>query len=134
MIGGAAIFVVLFCTLQDYLPGVWPIIIGVTAVFAVALYFLFRLTNFFSSKFLAKKLGEEFFNSVQTVSLMDDGVLDHCDLNDTKIPYNKISKIEETTDYITVKANLPLLFIPIKNIQNPEDKNAFLAELKSKIQ
>lgn len=134
VIGGAAVFVVLFCILQDYLPGTWPVIIGLTAVFTVAVYFLLRYTNFLSSKLIAKKLGKEFFDLVQTVSLMEDGVLDHCDLQDTKIPYNKISKIEETTDYITIKANLPLLFIPIRNIQNPEDTNAFLAELKSKIQ
>ncbi|MFT9057128.1 MAG: YcxB family protein, partial [Ethanoligenens sp.] len=133
IIGGVVVFAIIFYLLQEYLPDTWPIIIGMTVVFTVALHFLYKLLNAISVKALVKKLGKEFFDSVQTVSLLDDGVLEHCDLQEAKTPYSKIKKVEETSEYLTIKANIPLLFIPIKNILNPEDKSDFITELKSRM-
>lgn len=132
-IGGVAVFIISFLQLQEYLPNTWPIIIGLTAVCVIALHFLFILLNRSFVKAITKKMGKEFFDSVQTISLMEDGVFDHSNLQDIKIPYNGIRKIEETTEYITIKANASLIFIPIESIQNPEDKSAFIADLKSRI-
>ncbi|ADU27651.1 YcxB family protein [Ethanoligenens harbinense] len=133
LVGGLAVLIATIFSMWSVLPETWFIAAATTVVFTVVLYFVLKWLHTLSVKHFVRKIGKASFEGLQTLSLTEEGLLDHSSLQDTKIPYTSIKSMEENNGYIVIKSSISLIFVPIKGIENPEDTVRFLATLKSKI-
>jgi hypothetical protein len=81
-----------------------------------------------------RKAGAAFFETDKSAELHENALELKSILREIKTPYNGIQAVTEDKDFIFIEFKFgDMVYIPIQNIYNIEDKDAFISALKEKI-
>jgi hypothetical protein len=88
--------------------------------------------NSFKKEFL--KTDPNIFESDLSFEVLENFLEEKSPLGETKTPLSHIKEVRENDDFILIDLKYSeTLYIPIKGIQNNEDKESFISTLKDKI-
>ncbi len=108
-----------------------PLLIYIALIIAYKFYETYRYKNHYI-KFINENYKER-FGLISNLNFAENQIIEQSKLGESKINYESLTEINETKNYYFLKLlNSQSLIIPKKEIQNIQQFNSILNEIKSK--